>query len=77
LVITELELVKEVLNNKDGVYPKTKTQGYVKNLLGDGLVVSEGEKWVKFRKLANHAFHTESLKVIQFPLPSQRRNYFT
>ncbi|KAI3954484.1 hypothetical protein MKW92_053469 [Papaver armeniacum] len=62
LFITEMELVKEILNNKDGAYPKYKAEGYTKKLLGDGLVTTEGNKWVKQRKLANHAFHAESLK---------------
>ncbi|XWS23055.1 hypothetical protein CRYUN_Cryun29cG0088800 [Craigia yunnanensis] len=62
LVVTEPELVKEILNNKDGAYPKQEIQGYWKKLLGYGLVSSSGEKWVKHRKLANYAFHAESLK---------------
>ncbi|XP_057481380.1 cytochrome P450 CYP749A22-like [Actinidia eriantha] len=62
LVITELEFVKEILNNREKCYPKMDTVGYVKKLIGDGLATSEGEKWAKLRKLANHAFHGESLK---------------
>ncbi|KAI3962462.1 hypothetical protein MKW92_053291 [Papaver armeniacum] len=62
LFTTEIEFIKEVLNNKDGVYLKRESEGYVKKLLGDGLITIEGEKWIKQRKLANHAFHAESLK---------------
>ncbi|OVA04878.1 Cytochrome P450 [Macleaya cordata] len=62
LNITEPDLIKEILNNKDGAYSKSKPEGYVKKLLGEGLVTSEGNKWAKQRKLANHAFHAESLK---------------
>lgn len=62
LVITEPELIKEVLSNKDGAYPKSVIQNYAEKLLGDGLVLSQGKKWLKMRKLANHAFHAESLK---------------
>ncbi|CAL8994738.1 unnamed protein product [Prunus brigantina] len=62
LVITEPEICKEILNNRDGALQKTETLGYVKKLLGDGLTRSSGEKWSKLRKLANHAFHGESLK---------------
>ncbi|XP_059645038.1 cytochrome P450 CYP749A22-like [Cornus florida] len=62
LLISELELVKEILSNKDGAYRKVKVEGYVKKLVGDGLVTSDGEKWLKQRKLANHAFHAEGLK---------------
>ncbi|KAL0396892.1 UNVERIFIED_CONTAM: cytochrome [Sesamum calycinum] len=62
IVVTEPELVREILNDKEGVYRKIKPVSHVKKLLGDGLVVAEGEKWSKLRKLANHAFHGESLK---------------
>ncbi|XAR65311.1 11-oxo-beta-amyrin 30-oxidase [Bertholletia excelsa] len=62
LIITESELAKEILSNREKTYSKIKTEGFAKKLLGDGLVTSEGEKWVKLRKLANHAFRAESLK---------------
>ena len=63
LVVMESDLIKEVLNNKNRAYPKLELQGYLKKLFGDGIVTTEGEKWVKLRKLANHAFHVENLKV--------------
>ncbi|KAF9660818.1 hypothetical protein SADUNF_Sadunf19G0003200 [Salix dunnii] len=62
LIITEPELVKQILSNKDRACPKTKVSSEIKKLLGDGIVLSEGGKWVKLRKLANHAFHGESVK---------------
>ncbi|KAF9660820.1 hypothetical protein SADUNF_Sadunf19G0003400 [Salix dunnii] len=62
LIITEPELVKQILSNKDRSYPKTKVSSEINKLLGDGIVLSEREKWVKLRKLANHAFHGESIK---------------
>ncbi|KAI3452927.1 hypothetical protein Pfo_009590 [Paulownia fortunei] len=62
LVVTEAELVKEILNNKDGNYPKIDLEGYAKKLLGDGLSSSKGKKWAKMRKITNKVFHAESLK---------------
>ncbi|XP_022727331.1 cytochrome P450 CYP749A22-like [Durio zibethinus] len=62
LVISEPELVKEVLKNIEGSFPKTKFKNFIYKILGDGLVAAEGEKWARQRKLANHAFHGESLK---------------
>ncbi|XP_030480085.2 cytochrome P450 CYP749A22 [Cannabis sativa] len=62
LVILEPELVKEILINKEGAYIKQNWSLYVKKILGDGLAMSQGEKWTKMRKLANFAFHGESLK---------------
>ncbi|XP_057777432.1 cytochrome P450 CYP749A22-like [Salvia miltiorrhiza] len=62
IIVTEPELAREILTNKDGIYKKCKPLNYVKRLLGDGLVVAEGEKWSKLRKLSNYAFHGDSLK---------------
>lgn len=62
LVVTEAKLVKEILNDKDGNYPKIDLEGYAKKLLGDGVSSSKGQKWAKMRKLSNNVFHSESLK---------------
>ncbi|KAK9932400.1 hypothetical protein M0R45_019639 [Rubus argutus] len=62
LVITEPELCKEILNNKDRLYSKKKPNVYGKKLFGDSISIAEGEKWSKLRKLSNHAFHGDSLK---------------
>ncbi|CAL5428576.1 unnamed protein product [Camellia sinensis] len=62
LIITESEFAKEILKNKEKAYPQMEFEDYLKKLLGSSLVTSEGEKWSKLRKLANHAFHAESLK---------------
>ena len=61
--ILEPELIKEILNDRDKEYPKPEAHTYIKKILGDGLALSQGEKWAKMRKLANYAFHGESLKV--------------
>ncbi|XP_050238922.1 cytochrome P450 CYP749A22-like [Mercurialis annua] len=62
LVVTEPELAREILNSKEETFCKAKFQEYIRKLFGDGLVLSKGEKWMKMRKIANHAFHSESLK---------------
>ncbi|XP_052205732.1 cytochrome P450 CYP749A22-like [Diospyros lotus] len=62
LVVTEPELIKEILTDKEGAYPRGDIPSYVKKLIGEGILSSKGEKWLKLRKLANHAFYTESLK---------------
>ncbi|CAL5430764.1 unnamed protein product [Camellia sinensis] len=62
LVVTETQLIKEILSNKDGAFVKTKPSSYGKKLIGDGIVVTRGEKWSKLRKISNYAFHAENLK---------------
>ncbi|XP_073131466.1 cytochrome P450 CYP749A22-like isoform X2 [Henckelia pumila] len=60
--IYEPQMIKEILSNKEGEFLKRKVEVYMKKLLGDGIVVAEGERWSKLRRLANHAFHGECLK---------------
>ncbi|XP_047324527.1 cytochrome P450 CYP749A22-like [Impatiens glandulifera] len=62
LFVSEPELIKEILNNREGAYPKMKSEGFAKKLMGQSMITNEGEKWAKIRKLANHTFHAESLK---------------
>ncbi|OMO72099.1 Cytochrome P450 [Corchorus olitorius] len=71
LYITEPELVKEILKSNDGsgAFPKLTSRERKNNeedfglkLVGDGIILAEGQKWAKQRKLANYAFHGESLK---------------
>eukprot|EP01018_Ginkgo_biloba_P017138 Gb_35763 [translate_table: standard] len=67
LVIPYPELIKELLSNKFGHYEKTPLTKEGRQLIGDGLASSEGEKWVGQRRLINPAFHAESLKSM-FPI---------
>ncbi|KAE8648771.1 cytochrome P450 CYP749A22 [Cucumis sativus] len=62
LVITEPELIKEVLNNQHKSFPKAKLQGHIHKIFGNGLATAEGQKWVNSRKLAHFAFHGDNLK---------------
>ncbi|KAK4598905.1 hypothetical protein RGQ29_016093 [Quercus rubra] len=41
LVVTEPELIKEIMNNRDNAYPKPEISNYTKKLLRDGLVTFE------------------------------------
>lgn len=61
LVVAEPKLIKEIMNNNRS-FPKREPREYLK-LLGNGLVTTRGEKWLKKRKLAVNAFHAENLKV--------------
>ena len=71
LVIFEPELCKEILNNKEGVFLQVQQKGFAMKILGNGLGTAEGEHWAKLRKVANHAFHGESLKVSCYNYSSQ------
>ncbi|XP_022726081.1 cytochrome P450 CYP749A22-like isoform X2 [Durio zibethinus] len=69
LFITEPDLIKEMLKSNERDFSKRTSRERKKNedeigrkIVGNGLVASQGQKWARQRKLANHAFHGDSLK---------------
>ncbi|KAK6934855.1 hypothetical protein RJ641_035010 [Dillenia turbinata] len=44
LITLDSEIIRDVLNNKDGAYQKPKTQGFSEKLFGDGLGASDSGK---------------------------------
>ncbi|CAL1395189.1 unnamed protein product [Linum trigynum] len=64
MVLGEPDLIKEVLSNKDRIFSKSELLSpYVRKIFGQGIVNSEGEKWVKVRRMADFALHGDNLKV--------------
>ncbi|XP_024989932.1 cytochrome P450 CYP72A219-like [Cynara cardunculus var. scolymus] len=60
--ITEFTMIKEILANYNK-FPKQTGGNPSKKFLIKGIVATEGDQWVKHRKIINPAFHVEKLKV--------------
>ena len=64
LTITNPEVIKEILLNKDGITTKSDRQlRGLGILLGKGLVSTMGEEWSLHRRIVSPAFHHERIKV--------------
>jgi cytochrome P450 len=75
VVVTDPKLFREILANKHGQFGKQKSILRIERLLANGLTTHQGEKWVTHRRIINHAFHLEKLKVLclsQLSLTSER-----
>lgn len=64
VLLTEPETVKHVLQTNNKNYIKGIEYEHLKPVLGEGLLTSEGDFWLRQRRLSQPAFHKE--KVAQF-----------
>jgi cytochrome P450 len=60
-VVSEPELVREVLVNQQRIVTKTRALRRAALLLGNGLLTSEGDEWRQQRRLVQPAFHRERI----------------
>ncbi|KAK1416221.1 hypothetical protein QVD17_32010 [Tagetes erecta] len=61
LVVTEPELLKKIMSVKEISVKRPGGGPIYKKLVGDGLIMSHGDKWAKQRKVAIHAFTGERM----------------
>ncbi|OEL24310.1 Cytochrome P450 709B2 [Dichanthelium oligosanthes] len=59
---TDLELIKEVLTDRTGLFAKDFMVPILKVLLGNGLILANGEDWKRHRKVVLPAFNHERIK---------------
>ena len=64
VILGDPKLVREVLSNKFGHFRKPKLPANLIKMIADGLSNHDGEKWAVHRKIINHGFHLEKLKVL-------------
>ncbi|XP_031111923.1 cytochrome P450 734A1 [Ipomoea triloba] len=62
LAVAEPGLVKQILQNTDGSFEKTKFNPLSKLLFGEGLVGLSGDKWALHRRITSRAFNLEYVK---------------
>ncbi|XP_047066369.1 cytochrome P450 709B2-like [Lolium rigidum] len=62
--ITDVNVVKQVLFDRNGLYPKNFINPHIARLLGKGLVLTDGDDWKRHRKVVHPAFNMDKLKMM-------------
>uniref|UniRef100_A0A453R067 Cytochrome P450 n=1 Tax=Aegilops tauschii subsp. strangulata TaxID=200361 RepID=A0A453R067_AEGTS len=64
LCVRDLDMVKQILSNRTGLYGKTNPGPNLLALLGKGLVFSDGDDWARHRRIVHPAFTMDKLKMM-------------
>ncbi|XP_044964748.1 cytochrome P450 709B1-like [Hordeum vulgare subsp. vulgare] len=64
LCVADVNVVKQVLADRNGMYPKNIGNPHIARLLGKGLVLTDGDDWKRHRKVVHPAFNMDKLKMM-------------
>ncbi|CAN6176342.1 unnamed protein product [Urochloa humidicola] len=64
LCVSDVNVVKQVLSDRTGLYPKNLANPHVSRLVGKGLVFTDGDDWKRHRKVVHPAFSMDKLKMM-------------
>ncbi|KAK1678562.1 hypothetical protein QYE76_039410 [Lolium multiflorum] len=64
LCIADVNVVKQVLFDRNGLYPKNFSTPHIARLLGKGLVLTDGDDWKRHQKVVHPAFNMDKLKMM-------------
>ena len=59
----DVDMVKQVLSDRKGLFPKNPVNDHVTRLLGKGLVLIDGDEWKHHWKVVHPVFNVDKLKV--------------
>ncbi|KAB8106510.1 hypothetical protein EE612_040883 [Oryza sativa] len=64
ICLADVSMVRQVLSDRTGMYPKNVSNPYFARLLGKGLVLTDGDEWKRHRKVVHPAFNMDKLKMM-------------
>ncbi|KAL6841745.1 hypothetical protein ACP4OV_028257 [Aristida adscensionis] len=62
--LADINMVRQVLSDRAGLYPKNLMNPHIDRLLGKGLVLTDGDDWKRHRKVVHPAFDMDKLKMM-------------
>jgi PHYB activation tagged suppressor 1 len=71
--IGDVDMVRQVLSNRMGLFLKNPMNEHFARLLAKGLPLIDGDDWKRHRKVVHPAFNVDKLKVYRSQLFDQLR----
>jgi cytochrome P450 family 709 len=59
-----MNVVKQVLSDRTGLYPKNLINPHISRLLGKGLILTDGDEWKRHHNVVHPAFNMDRLKMM-------------
>ena len=77
IVVNHPDAIRHILVNNVKKYSRRKSYAFLQELLGDGLLTSEGESWRKQRRLSQPAFSKEQLHGLITQMDQSIQDYLS
>ncbi|GJN33220.1 hypothetical protein PR202_gb21793 [Eleusine coracana subsp. coracana] len=62
--VADLGVAKQVLADRTGLFPKHRINANLMRLLGEGLVMANGDDWQRHKRVVHPAFNIDKLKMM-------------
>jgi cytochrome P450 family 709 len=63
ICVADVAVARHVLADRTGLFPKHRINANLLRLLGEGLVLANGDDWHRHKRVVHPAFNTDKLKV--------------
>lgn len=63
ICVADYAMAKQLLAERTGLFAKNRSNANLLRLLGEGLVLANGDHWQRHKKVVHPAFNTDKLKV--------------
>ncbi|KAF8679174.1 hypothetical protein HU200_045940 [Digitaria exilis] len=77
ICVGDYAMAKQVLADRTGLFPKNRTNANLLRLLGDGLVLTNGEDWQRHKRVVHPAFNMDKLKMMTATMADCARSMVT
>uniref|UniRef100_A0A0E0EAF3 Cytochrome P450 n=1 Tax=Oryza meridionalis TaxID=40149 RepID=A0A0E0EAF3_9ORYZ len=74
ICLADVSMVRQVLSDRTGIYPKNLTNPHFMRLLGKGFVLTDGNEWKRHRKVVHPAFNMDKLKMMMMTMSDCSRS---